>query len=175
MKGFTLLEMVVAVGVFAVAATIAGGVLLNVSDAQQKILTLRVTQDNLNYALDVMGKEIRTGTSYHCGSDISLVPLDCPSGSSSFTFLNASGQTVTYRLNSQRLQVSKDGGANWQFLTSSDLIIIDQLAFYTRGAPASDKMQPRVTVVLRGVAGLKEKIKSRLNIQTTISQRMLDS
>jgi prepilin-type N-terminal cleavage/methylation domain-containing protein len=174
-KGFSLIEMLVAVAVFAVMATISAGALLNASDSQQKILAIRVTQDNLNYALDVIGKEIRTGSSYHCGLDISLVPLDCPSGGSSFTFLNASDQTVTYRLNSQRLEVSKDGGANWQFLTSSDLIIIDQLSFYTVGAPANDGLQPRVTVVLRGIAGLKEKIKSRFNIQTTVSQRILDS
>lgn len=172
-EGFSLLEMLVALSVFAVAATVSAGALLNISDAQQKILALRVTQDNLNYALDVIGKEIRTGTSYHCGSDISTSPLDCPSGGSSFTFINANGQTVTYKLDSQRLAVSKNGG--WQYLTSPDLVIIDQLSFYTIGAPAGDNHQPRVTIILRGMAGIKEKVKSHFNIQTTVSQRLLDS
>lgn len=169
------MEMLVAVSVFAVAATISVGALLATRDAQQKILALRITQDNLSYALDVIGKEIRTGHSYHCGSDISTIPQDCSLGNSSFTFLNAPGQTVTYRLNNQRLEISKDGGGSWQFLTSSDLIIIDTLLFYVVGAPAGDNLQPRVTLVLRGTAGLQEKIRAHLNIQTTVSQRMLDS
>lgn len=174
-SGFSLLEMLVALSVFAVAASVSAGALLNISDAQQKILALRVTQDNLNYALDVMGKEIRTGISYHCGPDVSTTPLDCPSGGSSFTFINANGQTVTYKLDNQRLAVSKNGGTTWQYLTSPDLVIIDQLSFYTIGAPASDNLQPRVTIILRGMAGIKEKLKSYFNIQTTISQRLLDS
>ncbi len=174
-QGFTLIEMLVAVAVFASVATISSGALLAVSDAQQKILSLRIAQDNLSYALDIIGKEARTGSSYHCGSDISLTPLNCPSGGSSFTFRNAAGQTVTYRLNSQRLEMSKDSGSTWQFLTSSDLVIIDQLSFYVVGAPGGDNLQPRATIVLRGTSGLKTKTKSSLNIQTTISQRMLDS
>lgn len=174
-KGFTLIEMLVAVAIFGTMASVAAGVLLNVSDAQRKILALRVAHDNLNYALDVIGKEIRTGRSYHCASDISLQPVDCPSGGSSFTFLNASSQTVTYRLSAQRLEVSKNAGATWQYLTSSDLVIIDEFSFYTIGAPEGDKIQPRATIILRGTAGLKEKTKARFNIQTTISQRMLDS
>ena len=174
-SGFTLIELLVAVAIFAVAATISAGALINISDAQQKSLAFRIAQDNLGYALDVMGKEIRTGTSYHCGSDISTIPLDCLLGGSSFTFINANGQTVTYKLDNQRLAVSKDGGSSWQYLTSSDLVIIDQLLFYTKGATIGDKLQPRVTIILRGMAGAKEKTKTYFNIQTTVSQRMLDS
>ena len=55
--GFTLLEMLIAVSVFATAATMSAGTLLAVSDAQQKILTLRITQDNSVMFLILWGRK----------------------------------------------------------------------------------------------------------------------
>ncbi|MFH0803906.1 MAG: prepilin-type N-terminal cleavage/methylation domain-containing protein [Candidatus Tagabacteria bacterium] len=179
MKGFSLIEILVAVSIFAVAAVISSGALLSASDAQQKILSLRVVQDNLSYALDIIGKEARTGRSYHCGvtaDDFSDIPRDCASaGGPSFTFRNSAGDKITYRLNSGRIEKVLNGNpAASLILTSSDANITS-LTFYVVGAPANDHLQPRLTIVLRGTAGLKEKIKSHLNIQTTISQRIIDS
>ncbi len=179
MKGFTLIEMLVAVSIFAVAAVISSGVLLSASDAQQKILSLSVVQDNLSYVFDIMGKEVRTGKSYHCGitaDDFSDIPRDCASpGGPSFTFRNSAGDKITYRINSGRIEKVLNGNpATSLILTSSDANITS-LTFYVVGAPANDHLQPRLTIVLRGTSGLKEKIKSRLNIQTTISQRLIDS
>ncbi len=137
-----------------------------------------------------MGKEVRTGTSYHCGisaDDFSDIPLDCASsGGPSFTFRNSAGDKITYRINSGRIERVLNGDpASSLVLTSSDTNITS-LTFYVVGAypkaadctspgPNEDCRQPRATIVLRGTAGLKEKIKSHLNIQTTISQRMIDS
>ncbi len=179
MKGFSLIEILVAVSVFAIAAVISSEALLSASDAQQKILSLRVVQDNLSYVFDTMGKEVRTGKSYHCGvtiDDFSDTPRDCASpGGPSFTFRNSAGYKITYRINSGRIERVLNGDpATSLVLTSSDANITS-LTFYVVGAPAGDYLQPRLTIVLRGTAGLKEKIKSHLNIQTTISQRMIDS
>jgi prepilin-type N-terminal cleavage/methylation domain-containing protein len=176
--GFTLVEMLVAVGVFAMAVTIGGGALIVASDAQQKILALRIVQDNLSYLFDTMGKEIRTGTSYHCGTgidDFGDTPRDCPTGGVSFTFHNASGEKITYRLNSGRVERILNGDTLNSFVLTSPDANITSLTFYVIGAPADNDLQPRVTIVLKGTSGTKEKVKSYLNIQTTISQRLLDS
>jgi prepilin-type N-terminal cleavage/methylation domain-containing protein len=176
--GFSLIEMLVAVGVFAIVVTISSGVLISMSDAQQKILSLHIVQDNLSYAFDIMGKEIRTGTSYHCGTaidDFNSNPQDCNTGGPSFTFLNASGTKITYRINGNQIERVVNGDyANTLVLTSPDTNITS-LNFYVVGAPSGDHLQPRVTIVLKGTSGLKTKTKSFLNIQTTISQRLLDS
>jgi len=178
--GFSLIEILIAVSIFAVAATISAGALMSITDAQQKVLALRVVQDNLSYALDTMGKEIRTGSSYHCGTgidDFSESPRDCSvfPGGPSFTFRSGLGDKVTYRLNNSRLERIENGdSANALVMTASDAII-DLLSFYVVGSPTNDAIQPRVTVILKGTAGIKEKIKSRINIQTTVSQRLIDS
>jgi prepilin-type N-terminal cleavage/methylation domain-containing protein len=179
LKGFSLIEILVAVSIFAVAAVISSGALLSASEAQQKILSLRIVQDNLSYAFDTIGKEVRTGKSYHCGTtidDFSDIPRDCAvPGGPSFTFLNSSGDKITYRLNNGRIEKVLDGNPSTSLILTSSDTNITSLTFYVVGAPAGDNLQPRLTIVLRGTAGLKEKIKSRLNIQTTISQRSLDS
>lgn len=176
-KGFTLFEMIVAVAVFSVAAIIGVGALLSISDAQEKSISLRAVQDNLNFALETMGKEIRTGSSFHCGVDIndfSTTPRDCSSGGPSFTFINNFVQTVTYRLVAGRFEKSTNGGLSFSAVTSSN-ITITRLTFYVRGAVAGDQLQPLMTTVLSGTSGTKEKLKSVINIQTTITQRKLDS
>ncbi len=181
--GFTLIEMLVATAVFATSATIAVSALLATSDAQQKILSLRIIQDNLGYVFDTMGKEIRTGTSYHCGSDINdftYTPQDCASGGVSFTFLNGYSQKITYRFNGGKIERVFEGGTVNQLVSvlTAPEANVTNLKFYVKGAlpkSSGDIYQPRVTMVLQGTAGTKEKIKSTINIQTTISQRVLDS
>lgn len=180
-SGFSLIEMLVAVAVFSTAATIGAGALLSVSDAQQKILSLRVVQDNLGYVFDTMGKEIRTGTNYHCGAninDFNTSPRDCVDypGGLSFTFISGAGATTTYRINGNTVERILNGDSiPSTFVMTSPDANINSLNFYVIGSPKNDELQPRVTIILKGTAGAKEKIKSFINIQTTISQRLLDS
>jgi len=183
--GFTLLEMLIAVSVFTTVATMSAGTLLAVSDAQQKILTLRITQDNISYVIDTTGKEIRTGTSYYCSTSVDdfgttpLTPSDCTNGGSSFTFLSG-GNKVTYQVRAGRMERVFMGGTPSQaisVLTPSG-IAITNLKFYVWGslpASSSDYYQPRVLIIMQGTAGVKERTKSSINIQTMISQRALDS
>lgn len=181
-RGFSLIEMLVAVSLFATSATISIGTILAVSEAQQKVLSLRIVQDNLSYVFDTMTKEIRTGTSFHCGwlDDFSASPADCVFGGDSFTFKNSDGGKITYQAKNNRIERIFEGGGPAQailVLTAPEAIITN-LKFYVRGAlpvSSSDYYQPRVTFILQGQAGLKERIRSNVNIQTTISQRTLDS
>ncbi len=184
--GFSLIEMIVALAVFASAAIISIGAMLSMNDAQQKILALRVAQDNLSYALDTMGKEIRTGTLYYCGNSIpaTLYATDCSiSGGSVFSFRNTNGTQVNYRVVGGRLERSTSTGAviDTMFVTAPQVVVnIENMTFYVRGAGNGtsptpvDYIQPKVLIILSGTSGLKEKVKTRINMQTTISQRSLD-
>lgn len=178
-KGFSLIEMVVALGVFSTIAVIVAGALLSMSDAQKKAIALRLAQDNIGYTFETMTKEIRTGHSYHCGignDDFNINPRDCIvfPGGTSFIFINALGQTIIYRLVNGQIERSANGGETFSTLTSPE-VHVNQLTFYVRGAPENDKLQPLVTIILSGTAGETARAKTRINVQTTISQRFLDS
>lgn len=173
--GFTLLEMIISMGVFAIAALIGVSSLLALTNAQKKALVFQSTQDNLRFAVEAMAREIRTGNFYYCGSNLDDIPAtpsfkDCSFGGPSLNFTNVSGQRVTYQALQNRIQKSQNGGA-FQAITSSD-IGIEYLTFFVIGSPSDDDFHPRVTLVARGVSGSGFS-RSELSLQTTVSQRTI--
>lgn len=167
--GFTLIEMIVAVSLFTVVIFVSIGALLAISDASRKASSLRAVMDNLNFALESMSRNIRTGTNYACAGI-----GNCTSGGTEFSFIDQRGATVTYRYDTgtMGIQVRKDSGA-FRGITSAE-VQIEGLTFYVAGVGVDSK-QPRVIITARGVAGLKERIKTNFSIQTTVSQRQIES
>lgn len=69
-SGFTLIEMIVSLGVFSVVITIAVGALLILIANSKQLQKEQGVMTNLSFALDSMTREIRTGTKYYCVSAI---------------------------------------------------------------------------------------------------------
>ena len=159
-KGFSLIEMVVAVGVFAVVITISLAAFLNISDIQKRTEALRAINDNLNFSLETMMREIRSDSNYRVGS-----------GGTSLTISNESGNDISYRLNNGRIEMAA-GGSSYVALTAPE-VNITKLLFMVQGQASGDGLQPRVTIIITGSAGEKKTI--NLNLQTTVSQRKIDS
>src|SRR3989339_1786343 len=90
-KGFTLIELLVALGVFMVVMTITLSAFLNIMDIQKKTESFRKVNDNLNFVMEAMMREIREGEDY------------CPSGcvTGTFSFTNKDDKKVDYRLNNE--------------------------------------------------------------------------
>lgn len=161
-KGFTLIEMIVAIGLFSVVMMLSMAGFLNISDLQKKSSAIRVSNDNMNFAMETMSREIRTGSSYSEGADNSL------------HFTSISSNNMVYSLNNitHQIEISKDGGASFSPLTSSELEI-SKLKFVIKGEGSGDG-QPNVTIIMEGSSGVSEKTKSYLNLQTTVTQRKID-
>ena len=67
-SGFTLIEMIVSLGVFSIVVTVAIGALLVLVAANEQLQGEQSVMTNLSFALDSMTREIRTGTNYYCDS-----------------------------------------------------------------------------------------------------------
>ncbi|MBI5045973.1 MAG: hypothetical protein HZC14_03180 [Candidatus Niyogibacteria bacterium] len=175
-SGFTLFEIIVAVGVFSMAISVILSAMLSMTEAQRKAITLQSAEDNLRFAIEAMSREIRTGNTYDCNNAGNGMPSNCNGGGNSLAFVSAKGNRIIYRWNSLDYTIEKsvdDGGAYYP-ITSSD-IKIEMLRFYVFGA-GQDQEQPRVLISIRATAqDLKSKVQSQFNIQTTIAQRELDS
>ena len=174
-KGFTLLEMIVSLGIFAVAALLATSSLLSLTDAQKKTYSLQSAYDNIRFALETMAKDIRTGDIFYCGTsfdDLPAVPTpkDCASGGPSLTYKNVSGHNISYRILSGKIEKFVDG-VSADYMTSGDTAI-DTMTFYVLGSPSGDNLQPRITLIIKGTAG-SGRSASKFNLQTTISQRKI--
>ncbi len=64
--GFTLIEMIVSLGVFSVVVTTAVGAFLVLIATNQQLQSEQSVMTNLAFALDTMTREIRTGYNYYC-------------------------------------------------------------------------------------------------------------
>lgn len=66
-QGFSLIEMIVSLGIFAIVVTTAVGSLIVVMSNNQKLQAEQSAMTNLAFALDSMTREIRMGYAYVCG------------------------------------------------------------------------------------------------------------
>lgn len=183
--GFTLIELVVSLGLFIVVMMISTGALLSLSATNDKVSSMRIAIDNLNLALDSMSREIRMGTAYHCdyGNGVDTDPRDCDFSNSadSFTFKSQKGGQMVYRLNSndpQNKYIERSKNITNTNTNNTDELFyamtapelnIDYLTFIVVGADVGNNDQPRVIISIGGTAGVKEK--SKFNIQTTVTQK----
>src|SRR3989344_2667719 len=87
--GFTLVEMLVAVGVFSAVVVITIGAIVTSNSSFQKTRLNRTATENVNVALESMARSIREGSNYQA--------VD-PHYPSRFSFLSAEGVTTNYRL-----------------------------------------------------------------------------
>ena len=176
--GFSLIEIMVSVSIFTIVVLIVVGALVSINDANRKIQSMRALMDNLNFALENMSRNIRTGSVYHCGSGDAitmLTPQDCASnGSDYLTFKGPDGNQIVFQLSNGQIQKSTNGGSTFLGMTSPD-ITVTKLMFYVDGAPALDVKQPKMLLLVGGTAKASKGLVSEFHLQTTISQRLIDS
>jgi type II secretory pathway pseudopilin PulG len=195
--GFTLIELIVSVGLFTAAFVAISGSFLSIVDAYRKVTSERTNMDNLSTAVESMVRGMNTGTTYHCGAGGDIgTPQDCGAGDTYLAFEKADGDPgtnadqIVYKFvacpNADpycgRLERSDNGGANFFPVTDVPSVSnISYLKFYVIGNtpldlsdPAGDVVQPKVVIIMKGTAGLGIRRSSSFSLQTTITQRRPD-
>lgn len=179
-NGFTLVELIVAVGLFALVMLLASGAYLFMIGLNRQAQGIATGIDNLSFALETMTRNIRTGSAYNCAG-----LGDCfPSPGGSFTFVpSGSGSaTVTY---TRGTQSGQNGIVGDIVDTSTGAILTDpsvditSLAFYVVGTKNAnnapdDFQQPHVTIVISGSLTYGEGNTEFFNIQTGATMRGTD-
>lgn len=177
-KGFTLIEMLVATALFSIVMTISVGSLLSLVDANKKAQSITSVMNNLNFALENISRNMRLGTAFDCGDP--GVPLDCTGGDTRLRFTASDGRFIEYRYQNEQLEqaIDIDGPGviplgPFVGITAPE-VHIENFKFYVTGATPGDLNQPRVVMVIQGYAGVSEKVRTDFNLQTSITQRVLD-
>lgn len=181
--GFSLVEMVVAVALFAIIMLVAVGALLSLVDANRKARTLESVMNNLNISLDSMVRAMRMGSTYNCGGTLIPDPstgADCSIGDDIMSFAPYGSDSAqqnersVYFFQDGRLYRSQNGGTNSIPITAPE-IEIEDVKFYVIGTQPGDIVQPKAVVVVKGTAGsVKLKTRTTFYIQATAVQRSLD-
>lgn len=194
-SGFTLVELIVSVGLFALVMLIATGAYFTLIALDRRARATNQVVSSLSFAVDTMMRGIRTGTNYQCAGGSSSggnnAVGDCTSFS--YTDINVSDPntgvppaTVVYikKANQTIGRCENTIGnvtctdANASSLTDSG-ITIQKLAFYVRGVGNGSAptwaQQPHVTFIISGLMSAGSGGKTVLfTIQQGATQRLID-
>jgi prepilin-type N-terminal cleavage/methylation domain-containing protein len=178
--GFSLIELMVSVGLFTVVMVASVGTLLSLINANQKAQSLKSVINNLEFSIDSMSRTIRTGRLYYCTDSVpSTLPdttLDCQNGATSIVLTDDHGHRLAYRFANGRIERRDvNSGAEWIALSAQE-VVIENMRFYVTGSTSgdTDTVQPTVTISIRGHVGAKPTTDSSFNVETTVTQRVLD-
>jgi len=182
-RGFTLVELLVALTLFTFVVLAAVASLYSVNDASRKVTAMRGVLDNLNFAMESMSRTIRTSTTIVCGGTTKPVGAtnNCPFPTGPLSNRISVKSTlgvkadVEYRLNTTTHQVEKrvnegSGYGNWIAITSPE-INVQTLNFYVKGADTGDLFQPSVIIMIQGIATANTGDSAPFAVHTLISQR----
>ena len=193
--GFTLIEVMISIGLFTVIMIIGITAILNVNNTYRKSRTMRSAIDNLSFIMEDMARNIRLGSSYRCINNITSDidgtviedSLDSSGGGNCLGIafepfwdpvLGDPNDQVVYFLDIENQSIFKslDGGATDFLPMNSVDIQIDEATsgFTVFGAQSNiDGEQPSVLIILNGTVNVGVS-SSSFNLQTTVSQRLLD-
>jgi len=195
-SGFTLVELLVAIGVFSILVAIGVGGFAHALRTQREVASLIAAQSNASLALEQMTREIRTGFLF-CdlpGNDDASSPLVTPAcqlvGQTGCTvqltgniwtcnnvldFYNANSAEVDYSLVNGSLDRSESGLGNGVPITG-DNVSVKYLTFTITGNTEGDHWPPRITISIGVAPNSTDPAVANdvINLQTTVSAREID-
>jgi len=190
-QGFSLIELLVSMALFTVVLIIGVGALMVLINANAKAQNIQESVSNIQFALDSMAREIRTGNGYYCttGTDEAsgdhTQVKDCNKGrylsivegGKSLTQGN-NNRRIAYRYNATAKAVErKIGNGGWIRLTDPGVTITEMHFNVANSAGRDDlgnTLQPNATIYISGqITGIDD-TSTDFTIQTTVTQRTLD-
>lgn len=177
--GFSLIEILVTIGLFALVMTISSAIFINVNNLEQQTSNMAKLQNEGRYMLEKMGKEIRGRE-----LDYEAMKAEIQSTGETKTLVFKSdeyGETYMLSFNQadssiEITSVSGLGDQSQANLNSSE-VTVDQFKFIITPVAAPDSanptVQPRVTImmVIKN-KNAPEKYRKTLTLQTTISSKI---
>ncbi len=189
-KGFTLLEIMVALSIFTVALLLTTDIFQRIIEGQRNAIASINVQENFRYALEIMGKEIRNAETPLGGcyssefgdnsddnntysaidADNSVAGIHGNGLGVRLVFRNKYGECITYYENSGRLYIRRN---NMIYPITPNNIRVNRLAFNVSddGNDPNINTKPSVTLQINAEVIGKESESNELNIQTTITSR----
>ena len=164
-KGFTVVELLVSMAIFAVVISVASTVFIRSLRAQRAVVKLIEVNENTSITIEKVAREIRTGTGFAVSS-----------AGSQLSFINARGDSISYLLSQNRFQ--QQIGSILIPLTGSGVYVEDlEFVLQDRDPITRNPSVERVTITM--TVGLPPETQDisevKSNIQTTVSVRALNA
>lgn len=181
-KGFSLVELLIALVIFFFVLFALQGLFSTVWTTQFRAIAMKKLADNTRIALEIMGREMRLA-----GVSDGTAPAPCdtmPSGQSfivtggsQIRFIDFTDKCITYTLNGNVLEKQINSTAAQSFLGgASGAVRVSQLAFVQIPDPPDPDNQPRIliTMEVRTDDPTAQNQELTIALQTMVSQRELN-
>ncbi len=173
-RGFTLVEIIVSVGLFSVVMLVSTAAYLTIITLDKEARATNELVVNLSFAVDSISRNIRTGKNYSCAG---VGNGTC----SQLTFTDSQNQTVTYLLKGTTVaQCVFPQGDTTQCSSSLAVsltdprININTLVFTVRGVGVADLREPQAVMSMRGTMPSARGRTVQFTLQTSATQRYLE-
>jgi prepilin-type N-terminal cleavage/methylation domain-containing protein len=200
-KAFTLVEMLVVLGIFSFIMTLATGVLYTTQAVNVKLQETQAVLDNVSLSMETISRDIRYGADFHCGVSLdasnSHLRKSCSyeqEGGSVLFFKPSGGipERVAYYASTTQygsviLRDEYMEGATSTFQITANDVRIKSLIFYVSGANTASTLnedvdsihdfeQPVITLTISGeTIPINERSSStKFTMQSSVSPRELD-
>lgn len=184
-RGYTLLELIVSLGIFSVVILVVMGAYLTLISLDRQARANSQLATSLSFAMESMARSLRTGSEFVCNGNTGSP--NCTGGGASISFCldgrscrdgdSDEQYLTTYFLRSNGTIGQCSGrlctDSSSEPLTDSR-IQIESLRFYVRGVGSGDGVQPQVTFVLAGAMTTDQGETTDFTIQTGATQRLLE-
>ncbi len=174
-RGFTLVELIVAMSIFLIAIVVIVGVFIRSLRTQRIVNHLMAVNSNTSLVIEQMAREIRTGYDF----DLHTVAPPTCTGSQfeELEFMNSKGNKVFYRKESDVIAREECAGedctsSSFEPLTASN-ITVDRLCFLNTGNLNNNRDPWRITTFLTVDSSNPQLTGNIINFQTTVSARIL--
>lgn len=194
-KGFTLIEMLVAVGLFSVVMLVSVAAILSIIGNNKKAQGINNVVNNLNFAIESMVRDMKTGYLYKCSYSWPTLNQDdiglCPSSTNAeskvafFSTLTGTPTAVEYSF------IAPTTDSNGVYtpghivkriapsvtsvdLTSKSDVDIQSVKMYVNSPAPGSGAQPGIFLIITGKANITQNEVTEFGLQTFISQRILN-
>ena len=199
-RGFTLVEILVALMIFSIVVVVALAALIKIIDANKKSQTIQNAVVNMSFTMESMTREIRTGSTLYCvvlapNTDVSVTSLSSQNVSACNGVTGGSGNGVGFAF------LSNTSGGSCRLIKAYELVpdssssgtfifkkatqtscgsalsfapVIDTAAMVISGyyVSVSNVSYPLLFIKLDGNSGSKDAVKTYFTIQTAASPRL---
>ena len=160
-----MVELIVGVFIFSILIVLAGGSLVSSLGLQRRALNIKRVEENGRFVLELMTRELRVA------NPINTADNSCPgSGGPSLSFTHPVNGSIEYFLFGSAVHRRVNGVDS---VISNPDVEVTRLAFCISGNSSGDNRQPRVVVILGLRSGDLTSQADTLDLQTTVSQRVL--
>ena len=162
-RGMTLIEIVISMTLFSVAALVAVYTFTSIVQLQQKGATQRMVQQNSRYIIETISREVRDGISVDVqdnGNSLRIVGSDSAESAIHYRYLPQGGGNPAGENIILRQFCNTSGCSEWQRITSEEVRVLppaEKSVFERVASQASSRAFIRLNLnVAQAVEGLAE-------------------